>query len=156
MAHKAVRSLNILQAIDENNVSKADFTTQRARGAYIAATYRPEVSLSFAFASQTTDPTSADAKFLNKQIMKCIESPKEGINYVHLNPDEVRVAVFVDASFANNSDFSSQIGFIMVLMDDQEYANIIHYGSTSQNGSLEAFWQLNVLRWSMVSTFQPR
>ena len=39
------------------------------------------------------------------------------------------MAVFVDTAFANNKDLSSQLGFIIALMDDLGTANIIHYSS---------------------------
>ena len=39
------------------------------------------------------------------------------------------MAVFVDAAFANNTDLSSQLGYIATLMDDEGTANIIHYSS---------------------------
>ena len=35
--------------------------------------------------------------------------------------------MFTDASFANNQDFSSQIGFVIVLADDSSKANIIYW-----------------------------
>jgi hypothetical protein len=38
--------------------------------------------------------------------------------------------VFTDASFANNRDLSSQIGYILVLADGTGCANIIHWSST--------------------------
>ena len=38
--------------------------------------------------------------------------------------------VFTDASFTNNRDLSSQIGYILVLADGTGYANIIHWSST--------------------------
>jgi hypothetical protein len=37
--------------------------------------------------------------------------------------------VFTDASFANNFDFSSQIGFVITLTDANSKANIIHWSS---------------------------
>lgn len=37
--------------------------------------------------------------------------------------------VFTDASFANNSDNTSQIGFVIVLADNDNNANIIHWSS---------------------------
>ena len=37
--------------------------------------------------------------------------------------------VFIDASFANNKDMSSQIGFILVLIDATGQANILHWTS---------------------------
>ena len=37
---------------------------------------------------------------------------------------------FTDASFANNKDLSSQIGYIIVLADASGRANILHWSST--------------------------
>jgi len=38
--------------------------------------------------------------------------------------------VFTNASFANNKDLSSQIGYVLVLADATRRANIIHWSST--------------------------
>jgi hypothetical protein len=38
--------------------------------------------------------------------------------------------VFTDASFANNRDLSSQIGYVLVLVDGTRRANIIYWSST--------------------------
>jgi hypothetical protein len=38
--------------------------------------------------------------------------------------------MFTDASFANNKDLSSQIGYILVLIDAKAHANILHWSST--------------------------
>lgn len=37
---------------------------------------------------------------------------------------------FVDGSFANNKDYSSQIGYVIVLADAKGNANILHWSST--------------------------
>ena len=37
--------------------------------------------------------------------------------------------MFTDASFINNKDFSSQIGYILVLVDITNKANIVHWSS---------------------------
>jgi hypothetical protein len=37
--------------------------------------------------------------------------------------------IFTDASFANNKDLSLQIGYIIVLIDGNNDANIIHWSS---------------------------
>ena len=37
--------------------------------------------------------------------------------------------VFTDASFANNRDLLSQIGFVIVLTDRNQDANILHWSS---------------------------
>ena len=38
--------------------------------------------------------------------------------------------VFTDTLFANNRDLSSQIGYVLVLVDGTGYTNIIHWSST--------------------------
>jgi hypothetical protein len=42
--------------------------------------------------------------------------------------------VFTDSSFANNHDFTSQIGFVIVLADKHNKANIIHWSSIKCKG----------------------
>ena len=39
------------------------------------------------------------------------------------------MVIFVDAAFANNRDLSSQLGFVVALMDHADATNIIHYSS---------------------------
>jgi hypothetical protein len=60
---------------------------------------------------------------------------------VILNLNKAKIYVFVDGSFANNKDLSSQIGFIIILANENEnentgndefnlYGNLIHWSST--------------------------
>jgi hypothetical protein len=60
--------------------------------------------------------------------------------------DHLKLFVFIDGSFANNKDFSSQIGYVMILANENETptangnpngidrftikGNLIHYSST--------------------------
>src|SRR5277367_4695993 len=60
-----------------------------------------------------------------------------GIKYITLNLEQVKLFVFVDGSFANNKDFSSQIGYLIILANETEKTNkfiikgnLIHYSST--------------------------
>jgi hypothetical protein len=48
---------------------------------------------------------------------------------VPLDLQTLKVVVFVDASFANNPDGSSQIRFIITLVDAYNNANIVHFSS---------------------------
>jgi len=43
--------------------------------------------------------------------------------------NSLQVVAFTDASFANNNDNSSQIGFIIVIADAENNANIVHWSS---------------------------
>jgi hypothetical protein len=61
-----------------------------------------------------------------------------GIKYVALDLACTKLFVFVDGSFANNKDFSSQIGYLIILANEtpignEEFeikGNLIHYSST--------------------------
>ncbi len=64
-----------------------------------------------------------------------------GIKYIALDLEYVKLFVFVDGSFANNKDFSSQIGYLIILMNKTETdstgtdeftikGNLIYYSST--------------------------
>ena len=65
---------------------------------------------------------------MNRSLLRC-KSPA-GLKFVHLDHSTLNIAVFVDASFANNPDLTSQLGFVVTLMDSTGSANIIHYGSS--------------------------
>jgi hypothetical protein len=45
---------------------------------------------------------------------------------VLLDISSLSLLVFIDASFANNKDLSSQIGFVIILTDRNQSANILH------------------------------
>ena len=49
---------------------------------------------------------------------------------VKLDLKTLRLIVFTDASFANNKDLSSQVGYVIVLADGKDNANVIHWSST--------------------------
>ena len=49
-----------------------------------------------------------------------------GLTFVLLNIYSLNLIVFTDTSFANNKDLSSQIGFVIVLTDQNQTVNIIH------------------------------
>ena len=60
-----------------------------------------------------------------------------GIKYIALDLEQVKLFVFIDGSFVNNKDFSSQIGYLIILINETEgtnkfiiKGNLIHYSST--------------------------
>ena len=106
--------------------SLKQYISQRARGAYIASICRPDLSFAFAAAAQHSFPGPTEFKALNNALTTIIETPENGIRFVPQDPDTLRLAVFIDASFANNSDLSSQLGIIVTLMDGEGTTNIVH------------------------------
>ena len=67
-----------------------------------------------------------DTKSLNKQLSWQIENINKGLKFIKLNINTLQLLVFTDASFANNKDLSSQIGYILILTNTIKKANIVH------------------------------
>ncbi|KAF1978300.1 hypothetical protein BU23DRAFT_577669 [Bimuria novae-zelandiae CBS 107.79] len=95
------------------------YTKQRARGAYI-------------------QPSNKDIKVLNKRLKWQMENLNRGLRYIPITLINAKLMVFVDGSFTNNKDLSSQLGFILMLINKSTdsnntftiYGNIIHYSLT--------------------------
>lgn len=51
------------------------------------------------------------------------------MKFIALDVSIAFIAIFIDASFANNSDCFSQLCVLVTLMDGQQNCNIIHYNS---------------------------
>ncbi|KAF1934823.1 hypothetical protein EJ02DRAFT_460893, partial [Clathrospora elynae] len=114
------------------------YMEQRARGAYIASTCQPEASFDLSVAAQAQKPSEDDIRALNKRLKWQMESLNCGLRYIPVDLINAKLMVFVDGSFANNSDLSSQLGFILMLVNKSTNAdstftirsNVIHYSST--------------------------
>jgi hypothetical protein len=106
------------------------YVAQRARGAYVATVSQPEAAFDLSFAAQVTgNPNEADVRRLNKRLQWQIDNPSRGLRFIKLDAKSLRLIVFTDASFANNKDLSSQIGYVIVLADRNNMANTIHWSS---------------------------
>jgi hypothetical protein len=114
------------------------YMEQRARGAYIASTCQPEASFDLSVAAQAQQPSEEDIKALNKRLKWQMENLDRGLRYVPVDLINAKLMVFVDGSFANNKDLSSQLGFILMLVNEHTdvdntfsiRGNVIHYSST--------------------------
>ena len=106
---------------------KDQYIAQRARGAYIATVSQPEAAFDLSYAAQVINPQEDDVKYLNKRLQWQIKNSKRGLRFVPLDSTTLKLVVFTDALFANNRDYSSQIGYVIVLADGGNKANIIHW-----------------------------
>ena len=113
------------------------YAEQRARGAYIATICQPEAAFDLSTAAQQKEPLQEDIATLNRRITWQINNSKRGLTYIPIQLETAKLFVFVDGSFANNQDLSSQIGFIIILANETSredtitiYGNIIHWSST--------------------------
>ncbi len=129
------KKLKLVDAKSEN--FKHEYMEQRARGAYIATICQPEAAFDLSVAAQHQNPTESEATALNKRLDWQMKHMDRGIRYIALDISTIKLFVFVDGSFANNKDFSSQIGYEIILANEitgnEEFeikGNLIHYSST--------------------------
>ncbi|KAI0992846.1 hypothetical protein K3495_g15338 [Podosphaera aphanis] len=123
----------------ENNCNK-NYIIQRARGAYLASLCQPEAAYDLSIAAQEQTPQKSEITTLNKRLQWQLDNLDRGLTYIPLNLSTAKLFIFVDASFANNKDLSSQIGYEIILAnetvkDDDEHefhlqGNLIHFSST--------------------------
>lgn len=120
---------------------KSEYVAQRARWAYIATVCQPEAAFDLSFAAQSAqNPSYDDTKLLNKRLRWQIENKDKGLRFIKVNLSQAKFFVFVDASFANNKDFSSQIGFVIALVNE-----------TNNNDDKHSFKiSRNLLHWSSI------
>jgi hypothetical protein len=88
---------------------------QRARGAYIATTCQPMASFDLSVAAQIPAPSKNDIAKLNRRIEWQKQNVNLGLNFVPIDLNTMKLYAMVNASFANNQDLSSQIGYVIVL-----------------------------------------
>jgi len=122
---------------DGDEEQKQEYMRQRARGAYIATICQPEASFDLSIAAQHQNPLKTNITALNKRIEWQLKNQDRGLTAIPIDLATAKLFVFVDGSFANNSDMSSQLGFIIVIANEtsnEEFkftikGNIIHYTS---------------------------
>lgn len=68
-------------------------------------------------------------KQLNRAIQRIKEQPDLGLVVHQLNRDSLRIIVHADASFANLTDFRTQLGFVVLLSNHTRRVNWLHYRS---------------------------
>ncbi|MDB5910367.1 MAG: polyprotein [Massilia sp.] len=129
-----------LQPVDPTSPNaKQQYVEQRARGAYIASICQPEACFDLSSAAQHQDPTPDDMRALNRRIEWQMKYQDRGLTFAVLDLLTARLFVFVDGSFANNRDLTSQLGFAIILGNEamvnerNEFTltgNLIHFSST--------------------------
>ena len=106
---------------------KDQYIAQRARGAYIALVCQLEALFNLSFAAQAINPKEVDVGELNKRLSWQIQNSHRGLKFVKLEAKTLQLLVFMDASFTNNKDLSSQIGYVIVLANATKKANIVYW-----------------------------
>ena len=121
----------------DDTEAKQRYVEQRARGAYLASICQPEATFDLSKAAQHQDPTREDINALNKRLLWQQDNIDRGLAYINVDLATAKLFVFVDGSFANNKDLSSQIGFVIILANETTSGqgftingSLIHWSST--------------------------
>lgn len=117
---------------------RKSYLEQRARGAYVATIYQPEALFDMSAAAQHKIIGEQEVKALNKRLKWQMNNLDRELHFIPLDLSDTKIFVFVDASLANNNDFSSQIGYIILIANQKSIGdheseisgNILHYSST--------------------------
>lgn len=108
-----------------------DMGTVRAQIQYIATCTRPDLcSPSQMLAAAVNNPDRTVCRKLTKLVRWAKDTADVGLQYQNLDLETLRIMLFTDASFANNRNLKSQLGFIILLTDKHSNANVIHFGSS--------------------------
>ncbi|XDG08264.1 hypothetical protein ABKA04_007879 [Annulohypoxylon sp. FPYF3050] len=113
------------------------YVQQRARGAYIASICQPEATFDMSEAAQHVEPGKMEIERLNKRLGWQKDNLRRGLRSIKLDLQKLKIFVFVDGSFANNRDLSSQIGYLIFVANEVETegsftmdGNLVHWSST--------------------------
>ena len=106
------------------------FTSVRAAVAWIGHT-RPDPGCAINKAAQVSNATyePRHVHALNKAIKVAQVAPGLALHYPPLDRTTLQLRAYADASFATNDDQSSQLGFIILLVDGSGQAHVLSFSS---------------------------
>ncbi|KAK1990764.1 hypothetical protein LX36DRAFT_695116 [Colletotrichum falcatum] len=146
-----------LQPVEtSSSTSQQQYVKQRARRAYITSIYQPEA------------PSESEIKNLNRRINWQIKNPNRGQRFQPIKLATAKLFVFVNSSFTNNEDLTSQLRFIIILSNKQLHkendksngnaftlrGNIIHYSSTKCKRVIQSVLASKI--YSILSTTKEK
>ncbi|KAK2036790.1 hypothetical protein LZ31DRAFT_580399 [Colletotrichum somersetense] len=109
-----------LQPVDPDSpTAQQDYVQQRARGAYIASICQPKACFNYSVAAQHQSPAAEEIKSLNRRIKWQMDNLDRGLLFQPLDLATAKLFVFVNGLFANNHNLILQLGFIVVLANEQ-------------------------------------
>ena len=95
---------------------KIAYKRQRARAAWISSICKPLQTFALSRAAQFQEPNDQEIKELNTTLKKLKDCPDDGLSYIPVDiKKDLALYIFIDGSFANNKDLTSQISFVFVL-----------------------------------------
>lgn len=112
------------------DISFDAFVSARAGFGWLAHS-RPDLCCAINRAAQVTAETFCErhVRELNKAIKYAHSTKDLGLTYGPLSRETLHLRAYSDASFANNDDLSSQLGYIVMLCDGDNNCHVLSYSS---------------------------
>lgn len=90
---------------------------------------RPDVACHSNRAAQVSAKKSGKdkARELNQAITIVKENPTAGLHFMPLDSDSTHLRVYVDDSYATNDDLSWQLGYLIILCDDNNSCHFLDH-----------------------------
>lgn len=132
-----------------SNVSFERFRSLRAIVAWVGNT-RSDICCAANRAAQVTEQSldKPDIDELNTAIKKVKESPDLGLKFNRLDESSIFIKVYVDASFATNKHFSSQLGYVVLVCDANNACHFLDYASRKSRRVVRSIMGGEVLAFS--------
>jgi hypothetical protein len=110
-------------------------------------------------AAQAQQPLNKDIKALNKRLKWQMENLDHSLRYIPVNLINTGLIVFVDRFFANNKEFSSQLGFVLILVNKSTdvnnafliRGNVIYYSLTKCKRVIQSVLASKI--YSIINSF---
>ena len=106
------------------------FASYRGEAAYVSTCSRPDVTCAVNQLSQVkaTEATESHFKRLDN-VFRRLKSDTYELQFGNVDLETAELHVFADASFACNKDFSSQLGYVVVIVDRDKNCSLIAWSS---------------------------
>jgi hypothetical protein len=132
-----------------------EFRKIRGKLLWLSTNYRPDIAFQVASLIQVTENIfennlSKNIRDANDLVAKIHATKNLKIIFQKLNLEFLKIVVYADASFANNLDLSSQLGFLVMLMDDSKKANILAWKSAKSQRVVHSTLAAETLAMSMA------
>lgn len=115
---------------DSHSFTSEDFAYLRGKIAYATNQTAPQFTCRLNMLAQITvdQVEKSDHKHLRK-LLADMKADCTGLTYQRLDMSSAAIRVYTDASFAQNRDLSSQLGWCVYLVDKNGQCNLIHWCS---------------------------
>ena len=107
------------------------FMTNRGKASYLSSCTRPDIACAVNQLSQRKASEASESDFKRLDcVFKRLRGDPVQLQYGNVDLETAELHVFADASFATNIDLSSQLGYIVLLVDQDKNCSIITWSST--------------------------